>query len=377
MNKKLSTVGIAVVMIAPLMAQAGVEVYGDVRVSVDYASNHDNGTGTGSCNYDAATQTNDPAVSCQKDKMGVSSNASYIGFKGDEDLGDGMSALWQFEQGVDFDTGNWVGDRRPTFVGLGGGFGTLMAGRFDTPYMHATDKYDIFMDTKADYNAIMGATVVSAPDGGAFFDQRVSNTLVYATPDLGGLTAQLAWVVADAVSGNDSLPLAKSAADQAAFSFGSNYDNGPVSLAAAYQLDQKAGSAGDDATAWKVGGSYTIKDATTLALIYESIDLGGTVKGRNAFYISAAHRMGNTTLKLAYAAADKCGGTSCANTGAQQASVGVTQSLSKYTEIYALYTQVNNDNAASYDLVYGPPNAVVGKGESSLSFGINHKFSSK
>ena len=71
-----------------------------------------------------------------------------------------------------------------------------------------------------------------------------------------------------------------------------NYDNGPLSLAAAYQIVQKAGSdaAGKDAMAWKVGGSYTIMDATTLALIYENTDLGGTIKDRNACYVSRRTR---------------------------------------------------------------------------------------
>ena len=53
MNKKLIAVGIIVALAAPLVVQAGVEVYGDARVSVDFATNNDNGTGTGSCNYDS------------------------------------------------------------------------------------------------------------------------------------------------------------------------------------------------------------------------------------------------------------------------------------------------------------------------------------
>ena len=379
MNKQLIAVGIAVALSAPLVVQAGVEVYGDARVSVDFATNNDNGTGTGSCNYDSVNNTN-TTVSCQKSKASVSSNASLIGFKGDEDLGNGMSAMWQFEQGVDFDTGNWSGDRRPTFVGIGGGFGTVMAGRFDTPYMSATDKYDIFIDTKADYNAIMGAANSST----AIFDSRVSNTVVYATPDLGGFNGAAAYVLSDVVgvdaNGNpigDSLPISKSSTKKDAFSLSGNYDNGPLSLAAAYQILEKANASGKDIKGWKVGGSYTIRDATTLALIYENIDLGGTTKDRNAYYISLAHKLGDTTLKFAFANADKCGGTTCAKTGATQMSAGVSQSLTRNTELYALYSQVSNDNGASYGLAYGPANAVTGKDESVFSFGVNHKFSSK
>ena len=67
----------------------------------------------------------------------------------------------------------------------------------------------------------------------------------------------------------------------------------------------------------------------------------------------------------------------CDKTGATQTSVGVSQALSKNTEVYALYTQVSNDNKASYGLAYGPSNAVTGKEMSVFSVGINHKFSSK
>ena len=254
-----------------------------------------------------------------------------------------------------------------------------MAGRFDTPYMSATDRYDIFIDTKADYNAIMGATTGGY---GAIFDSRVSNTLVYATPDLSGFKGALAYVLSDA-TGTDTLPKTKSDAKKDGYSASGNYDNGPLSLAAAYQVLSKAGGNSDDITGWKLGGSYTIMDATTLALIYENLDVGGNIKDRNAFYVNVSHKIGDTTLKLAYANADKCGGTStaCDKTGGQQIAVGVAQSLTKNTEVYALYTQVTNDNAGDYGLAYGPSSVTKADGTmsdvSSISFGVNHMFSSK
>jgi predicted porin len=360
MNKKLIAIGIAAALAAPLVAQAGAEVYGDARVSVDFNSNGDDNPGM------------------EKSKSAVGSNGSYLGFRGDEDLGNGLTAMYQLETNVDWDTGAAFNGMRPTNVGIAGGFGAVMAGTFDTPYMSATDRYDIFADTKADYNAIMGAS-----GGTQIFDSRVANTLVYATPNLSGFTGAVAYVMSQAL-GSDNLPISKSTAKQDAYSLSGNYDNGPLSLAGAYQVVTKQGGAGDDITGWKVGGSYTIMDATTLALIYENLDMGGSVKDRNAFYINASHKIGDTTLKLAYANADKCGGTTaaCSSTGAQQISVGVAQSLTKNTEVYALYTQVSNDNNGTYALAYGPV-APVTKVDgtmsdvSSVSIGINHMFSSK
>ena len=367
MNKKLIAIGIAAALAAPMVAQAGAEVYGGARVSVDFNSNGDDNPGM------------------EKSKMSVGSNGSYLGFRGDEDLGNGLSALYQLETNVDWDTGQAFNGMRPTNVGISGGFGTVLAGTFDTPYMTATDRYDIFADTKGDYNAIMGAF-----GGAQIYDSRVANTLVYATPDLSGFVGEAAYVTPDSSTGNDNLPISKTANKRDAYSLSGNYDQGPLSLAAAYQVasnqgDTKTGSTTpDDVTGWKVGGSYTIMDATTIALIYENIDVGGDTKDRNAYYVNVSHKIGDTTLKLAYANADKCGGTTsnCSSTGASQASVGVSQNLSKNTEVYALYTLVSNDNNADYQLAYGPVAPVTKidgtmSDVSSVSFGINHAFSSK
>ena len=366
MNKKLIVIGIAAVLAAPMVAQAGTEVYGGARVSVDFNSNGDDTTGN------------------EKSKMSVGSNGSYLGFRGDEDLGNGLSAMYQLETNVDWDTGQAFNGMRPTNVGISGGFGTVLAGTFDSPYMTATDRYDIFADTKADYNAIMGAV-----GGAQIYDSRVANTLVYATPDLSGFVGEVAYVASQAL-GSDNLPISKTDAKKDAYSLSGNYDNGPLSLAAAYQVvskqgDTKTGSTTpDDITGWKVGGSYTIMDATTIALIYENIDVGGDIKDRNAYYVNVSHKMGDTTLKLAYANADKCGGTTsnCSSTGASQTSVGVAQSLTKNTEVYALYTLVSNDNNADYQLAYGPVAPVTKidntmSDVSSFSIGVNHAFSSK
>ena len=65
-------------------AQAGVEIYGKARVSVDY-------------------NNNDNCAGFEKSNMSLSSDASRLGLKGDEDLGNGLSAMWTVEQNVDFD----------------------------------------------------------------------------------------------------------------------------------------------------------------------------------------------------------------------------------------------------------------------------------
>src|SRR3569623_1474340 len=73
MNKKLFVLSIAAAMAGPLAAQAAVEVYGEARASLDFVNNNDNAAG-----YEDST-------------VSLSSNYSRLGFKGDEDLGNGLN----------------------------------------------------------------------------------------------------------------------------------------------------------------------------------------------------------------------------------------------------------------------------------------------
>ena len=86
MKKSLIALAVAGVVAAPV-AMAEVTIYGQANVSYDVV---DNGTSTAGA---AGTSTNK-----------VSSNASRIGFKGTEDLGNGTSAIWQIESGANIDT---------------------------------------------------------------------------------------------------------------------------------------------------------------------------------------------------------------------------------------------------------------------------------
>ena len=205
---------------------------------------------------------------------------------------------------------------------------------------------------------------------------------------MNGFKAAAAWALADQATSNDNLPVTKSANKQDAYSVSANYDNGPLGVAAAYEVLNKLGATKtgggvDNNTAMKVGAKYTIMDATTLALVFENQDMGGNVKDRNIIYFAASHKIGDTTLKLAYTNSDKCGGTAanCDKTGANQMSVGVSQSLTKNTEIYALYSQISNDDNSGAGLIDGPGAVTKSSGVSSdpsvISIGFNHNFSSK
>ncbi len=359
MQKRLITLAVASVLVMPLVAQAGVEVYGQARMSADYVNNDDTGlaspAGSGLANPD-------------KSALSVTNNVSRIGFKGDEDLGNGLKAIWQIEQRVDFDTGGFATGPRNTFLGLTGGFGTAQVGKIETPFRLATQRIDIFADTRADYNAIIGNI-----GGTLVFDKRSNNIIVYTSPEMQGFKLSGAYSPSDK---NDDLPRIKSDGDKSVSSVNATYGNGPLYLAMAYE-SQGNYSGTNDARATRLGGSWDFGQGTTVGGVWENADKGGSNGDRKAWYVNAAHKMGYTTFKAAVAGAGDMGSKS--DTGAMQYSLGAAYAMTKVTEIYALYTMVNNDKSGAYGLWNGQlvTAGYNDKSVSALSVGINYKFSSK
>src|SRR5271169_4123065 len=103
MQKKILVLAVAAAISAPALADtANVTVYGKVDVSVDSIN-----TGTSTAGASGARSNR------------VESNVSIIGFKGAEDLGDGLAAVWQVESKIN------VGDAAANGSGTSGStFGT-------------------------------------------------------------------------------------------------------------------------------------------------------------------------------------------------------------------------------------------------------------
>lgn len=176
----------------------------------------------------------------------------------------------------------------------------------------------------------------------------------------------VAYIAASAATG-DNLPMTTTQGKEDAYSLSGTYASGSIFVTAGCESWNGLGAGGDDVSAWKIGGSYTLMGNTTLGAIWESLDMGGTTAtngDRDAWTLSVKHKMGDITLMAAYAMADETGGV--ADTGANQFSLGGS---------YALYSMVGNDLVARYGL--DGVNGVLGEDVSSFSVGINYTFSSK
>lgn len=380
MQKKIIVLALAAAFAAPAFAEtANVNVYGQVNMSVESINNGDSFAGA-----KGNTTTK------------VSSNATRLGLKGTQDLGDGVSAIWQIEQQIDADNSEAttpsaakaVFATRNTFVGLSDkALGTVQLGKFDTPYKVSTRALDAFGDSLADNRSLLGG--IKGKSSLIAFDGRDADVVGYTSPEMGGVTLSAAYVVGAEANSNTT------ANQGSATSLAAMYKSGDLSANLGYEVHNigslnsgtiapttaTAGTDGQKETAAKIGVGYKM-DALYLSAIYEVTgdNFTGTTKyDHKAIHVAAKYDLNpNNSVKVAYSKVGEINGV--ADTGATQLSVGFDRKLAKTTSVYALYTALTNSDASSYSLANagstgGGFNATgAGSKVSALAVGVKHAF---
>ncbi|SCK28600.1 porin [Vogesella sp. LIG4] len=328
LNKKLLAVAVAASAIAPY-ALADVTIYGTINESIE--SVQANGAAGAGKNLGTIGR--------------VSSNVSKLGFKGTDDLGNGLKGIWQIEQEVSVDDGGsrkGVFASRNSFVGLNGQFGTFLMGNNDTVYKSLV---------KAAAVNPMGDSIADVCTSAAVFcrgDARLQNSVHYVSPVFAGLQAGVSY-------GFDELRAAPSgstsATDKSIWSYAVAYNYGAFNAGLGYDYRTQAKAvAGDlqlDQSFLKAMASYLFETNTKVGIGFEQEKdqvHNASDKKQNAWQISAEQKFGNFGVNLAYSKLDESKGG--AKDGATQWTLGSTYDLSKRTQVYAYYTRIDNqDNA--------------------------------
>lgn len=184
MRKKLTAL---VLSALPLAAVADVSLYGEIKAGVEGRNIRLQLTEQPS---KAQGQTNNQVkVTKAKSRIRtkISDFGSFIGFKGSEDLGEGLKAVWQLEQDVSVAGGGatqW--GNRESFIGLAGEFGTLRAGRVANQFDDASQAIDPW-DSNNDVASQLG--IFKRHD-----DMPVS--VRYDSPDFSGFSGSVQFVPA-------------------------------------------------------------------------------------------------------------------------------------------------------------------------------------
>ena len=311
----------------------------------------------------------------------LSNYRSVLGFRGSEDLGGGLKAIFQIEGTLAPDTGAGSPAARDTRIGLEGAAGTLFAGNWVTPYNGATAGLDPYYPTTAGYMSIMGngaaATVDNVSDT-ASFDRRQQNNVHYWTPLWRGLQLRVAQGLNEERPAGGARPSLTSAA--------AIYEQGPWYAAAAYERHHEYQGAGLNDSGAKLAAAYRFGD-TRVALIGERLryDTAAGTLARNAAYISLTHQIGPHGLKLGLArAGDGRGGApdgtrigyvvKGAKTGATHYTAGYDYSFSRRTSVFAYYTHLSNQRSGVVDFAINSLTPSPGATLKGVALGMRHAF---
>ncbi len=354
--------------------------------------------------------------------MRMQSSVSHIGFRGTEDLGAGLAALFQLESGVQVDTGAVTGSgaffNRNTRVGLSGSFGTVFAGNWDTPNAwshlgftngvrnpYAGDSSSIFLTPG--FNIPHSATAENRANSpaDASFNRRQGNSLQYWSPNWSGFSFRLAYSLAEGE---------KTAANGAKYSptvfgLGTEYATGPWVLRYVYQQHNDyfgLGWVGPNAAAnpdspgstarsakdtnHRLIARYSVNPNWTLQGAYDrlSYSASGLAPGavdrysRGAYSAQVLYRQAQHTAWFNVGAAQdgtcaRAGGAACntSELGARMWSLGYRYDLSRRTDVFASVYQVRNRANGQYGVFPRPTSPIApGSQQRGITLGIEHSF---
>jgi len=337
-------------------AQSNVTIYGSLDAGVAYVSNVGGNSVT---RVDQGTM--------QPDRYG---------FRGTEDLGGGMKALFQLEGGFATDTGNQTNANRifnrTAMVGLSGNFGTVTLGNMpDIVFDYAGKSSNAFQLTN--WYLFHPGNLDSLANTFQF-----NNAVRYTSPAYNGLT--FSGMVGFGEQAGDSKKGRNASA-------GAQYANGPLRLVLAYSRlnDRAAGYAGtylgaigkgsaasvfDGLTTWAAGGNY-VMGSWRLNTVYTQTkaDLPGAIsfKQKN-LDLGAAWKYGEkSTLNMGYTR------TKQDELKWNQVSLSNVYAFSKRTEFYIQGAYQRAGGAAKFAIQNGT-GVADGRSQFVSTIGVHHLF---
>lgn len=310
------------------MAQSSVTLYGVVDTSVAYVKGDKSVSGL--LNNGAAT--------------------SRLGFRGVEDLGNGLKAEFVLEGAVSPDDGGSSFDfKRQSTVGLSSEFGQVRLGRALTASYNAVSRYDVFGTNG------LGSTQAWSEG----YQNRSNNMISYISPKFAGFGVGIDYGFGEQKKNKTNRYMG----------IGATYDNGPLSIG--FGFDEKNNvlmeeavidtsvypnvvitpAAYDDLKTWQLGASYDFA-VVKLAGFYKETKYKDSVSGVSegklkTWNLGVSAPVGAAgVVKAAYNNYKD----SDSSAKAQQFSLGYVHSLSKRTALYGTYAYLKNKNGADLNL---------------------------
>lgn len=324
-------------------AQSSVTVYGVVDTSIAVVKGQD--TVSGMLNSGNAT--------------------SRLGFRGVEDLGNGLKANFVLEGEVKPDDGSADGMnfKRQSTIGLSGNFGEVRLGRALTASYNAVSRYDMFGTVGLGSTLAWNGTQTG-------YQNRSNNMISYISPKFSGFGVGIDYGFGEQTENKTNRYAG----------IGATYDNGPLSLGLGYDKANNSlgatGFATEDQTTWQLGGSYDLA-VVKLAAFYKETKFKTIATGDSdklkTWNLGVSAPVGAAGLVKASYNHYKLSDSS---EKAQQFSLGYVHNLSKRTALYGTYAFLKNKDGADFTLNGAFAGAALtdsGK-QQGVQVGVRHAF---
>ena len=282
---------------------------------------------------------------------------SRIGFRGQEDLGGGLSASFHLEGAIGPDVGAGGDWRRRATVSLASkDAGEVRLGRDYTPTFWNISRFNAFgtNGVGAASNLVYGFDGVS---GTAKTVIRSDNSVGYFLPaGLGGVYGQAMVAAGEGSTGR-----------YVGARLG--YAGGGFDVAFAIS-DTTNNAAGDKFKVTNLGGSYTLGPVKLLGLYHVSKQ---TTREQKNYVVGAHYAVGSGIIRASYVNAHSRNSANGEDYTGKLLAVGYVHNLSKRTSLYTTYSRVNNSNTGRF-LIPGGSAITPGQDSSGLEAGIYHSF---
>ena len=369
MKKSLIALAVAGISTAAL-AQSNVTIYGIADVSAQ---------GTSLTSH--VGESSNPSGTA----FNLKANDSSIGFKGTEDLGNGLKALFQAESYVNLtggsamatNNGNLFGSMKDSYVGLNNKYGTVLAGYLSTPYRATVNSFDVFPGDRSDsvIENVIGKQRFGYRGTGANVtgyiqaDSTVRATAIaYALPTFYGIYGSIAYTGSNDNGLNNQTTSTVGANTQTtlnlqnALAMNLGWSGYGVSVKGAFSQAKVNATIQDGFlasttpfngyTSYLVGVQYTGIPGLKTGVMYNRNSLGtnsegglGAMKGsNNQVWAGASYRFGNNEPRVSYVStSDTSGIQGIGQDGGTQWNLGWGYYLSKRTQVYGMVTQYKNN----------------------------------
>lgn len=339
---KHKILAIALVSALPLVAQAqtSVTMYGLVDASIGVENN------------DA------PGTSSRTVVTSGSQSSSRIGFRGTEDLGNGLKALFNIEAGVAVDTGATDSNmfQRRAVVGLQGAFGTVTVGREYGPIAAVAGASDTL--GQGFYGSNLAAF------GTNRLTRRLSNSVNYQSNSLSGFTLRAAYG-----AGERSVDPSGDVTGVAL-----EYANAGLYIGAGYQNVERLATGDDKEYNAGIGykfGDFEVRAGYLAADPETGILPSAKYEQKNA---GVSYGFGANRVFLNYQQQELASGAE-----GKAVTVAYTYTLSKRTNVYASYAKLRNNNNGVFALTSAAgtlalPATAFGADPQVYNVGVRHSF---